>query len=82
MKSSTEGKQFTVPITDWFFHPDRNVDIAAVRLNGKLLREQGLSDVFFPNDVNVANKSKLESLRVSAGDGVLVLGFTMSLAGA
>ena len=81
LKSSTEGKQFTIPITDWFFHPDRNVDIAAVRLNGKLLREQGLLDVFFLNDVNVASKSKLKSLRVSAGDGVFVLGFPMNLAG-
>jgi len=73
LKSSTEGKQFTVPITDGFFHPDRKVDIAAVRLNGKLLREQDLLDVLLrtsllhfrlSQDNSARNRRSLRRLRL------------------
>jgi hypothetical protein len=82
LKSSSEGRQFSVPIKDWFFHPNSDVDVAAVLLDGRLLKSEGLIDVLFTNDVMAANKEKLKSLGVSAGDGVFVLGFPMNLAGA
>ena len=46
-----------------------------------MLREKGLQSSFFSSDVAVANRAKLKSLDVSAGDGVFVLGFPMNLAG-
>ena len=82
LQSSMEGKQFSLPIKDWFFHPDRNIDIAAVRLNATFLKNQGLLGLCFANDIYVANKEKLKSIGASAGDGVFVLGFPMNLAGA
>ena len=81
LQSSMEGKQFSIPIKDWFFHPDGTIDIAVVNLNTTFLRGQGLLDLFFQNDLYVANKEKLKSIGVSAGDGVFVLGFPMNLAG-
>jgi hypothetical protein len=79
--ASAEGRQFPLPIDKWFFHPNKEVDIAAVRLNATFLKDQGLLNAFFSNDEIGANKEKLKSKAVSAGDGVFVLGFPMNLAG-
>ncbi|HXH51144.1 MAG TPA: trypsin-like peptidase domain-containing protein [Terriglobia bacterium] len=81
VSSSAEGRQFPLPVNKWFFHPNERTDIAAIRLNAQFLKEQGLMDVFFPNDVLAADKQKLKTIGVSAGDGVFVLGFPMNLAG-
>jgi S1-C subfamily serine protease len=86
--SSMPARTFDLPIRDasgkssWFFHPDPNIDIAAIQLNGQILRDQGLLDVFFANDIFGANKKKLRELDIMAGDGVFVLGFPMNLTGA
>jgi len=82
LSSSLQGRQFDLPIKDWFFHPNKQIDIAAIRLNPQFLKTEGLMDVFFSNDDFGANKEKIKSKGVSAGDGVFVLGFPMNLAGA
>ena len=81
VNTSLPGKDFELPLRDWFFHPNNGIDIAAVRLNAQLLKTAGLLDAFFSNDEFVANKEKLKSIGVAAGDGVFVLGFPMNLAG-
>jgi hypothetical protein len=81
LNSSSEGKQIQLPIKDWFYHSDKDIDVAAVAMNADLLKREGLLGLFFANDEFVANKQKLQSLGVSAGDGVFVLGFPMNLAG-
>jgi hypothetical protein len=77
----TGGQQFPLPINNWFFHPNNTIDIAGTVLNAPFLQSQGLLDAFFSSDQIVANKEKLKSMGVSAGDGVFVLGFPMNLAG-
>jgi hypothetical protein len=79
--SSLPGRQFQLPIGKWFFHPDGAVDVAAIPLNADFLKAQGVLDVFFANDLFVANREKLKSIGVAAGDGVFVLGFPMNLGG-
>lgn len=81
VSSSAKGRQFPLPIDKWFFHPNENVDVAAIRLNARILKEQGLMDAFFSSDELAADKQKLKKIGVSAGDGVFVLGFPMNLAG-
>lgn len=78
---SLPGREFDVPIKNWFFHPNSMVDIAAVPINAQFLKAEGLLESFIVNDDTAANKDKLKSLGVSAGDGVFVLGFPMNLAG-
>jgi hypothetical protein len=78
---SLPGREFDLAIKDWFFHPNRSVDIAAYHLNGPYFRQQGVLDNFIQNDDEAANKAKLKSIGVSAGDGIFVLGFPMNLAG-
>ena len=81
------GKSFTIPmkqpdgVPTWNFHPNLNVDVAILRISMQSLRSAGTEVEFFPNDQAAANKKKLSSLAVSAGDGVFVLGFPMNLAG-
>lgn len=87
--SSAHVQQFDLSIVPepqhereaWFFHPDPNIDIAAIRINAQFLHEQGFESAFFPSDIAVANTAKMKTISVSAGDGVFVLGFPMNLAG-
>lgn len=81
VKSSVEGKQFTIPIKEWFYHPNTGVDIAVVPVNAPFMNKQGVLGSYFHNDAEVATKEKLKTLGVSAGDGAFVLGFPMNLAG-
>jgi Trypsin-like peptidase domain len=73
--SSLPGQEFDLPLKKWFVHPNRDIDIAAVLLNGPGLHARGVLDSFFRSDVDAANKAKLRSAGVVAGDGVFVLGF-------
>lgn len=81
LNSSLQGREFDLPIKDWFFHQNKGIDIAAIRLNPEYLKTEGLLDVFFQNDDMVYNKGSLKEKGVAAGDGVFVLGFPMNLAG-
>jgi hypothetical protein len=56
-KTSDQGEVFDAPITDagvpqWFTHPNRSVDVAATRINWKLLQDRGISVSFIPNDIS------------------------------
>ena len=81
LNSSLQGKEFDLPIKNWFFHQNSEIDIAAIRLNPEYLKTEGLLGVFFQNDDMVYNKGSLKEKGVAAGDGVFVLGFPMNLAG-
>lgn len=78
---SLPGREFDLAIKDWFFHPNSSVDMAAYHLNAPYFVKQGVLDNFIPNDEDAADKARLKSIEVSAGDGVFVLGFPMNLAG-
>lgn len=81
LSSSLQGREFDLSIKEWFFHPNKQIDIAAIRLNPQFLKIEGLMDLFFSNDDFGANKEKIKAKGVSAGDGVFVLGFPMNMAG-
>jgi len=81
LNSSLQGKEFDLPIKNWFFHQNSGIDIAAIQLNPEYLKTEGLLDIFFQNDDMVYNKGSLKEKGVAAGDGVFVLGFPMNLAG-
>lgn len=78
---SLPGREFDLAIKDWFFHPNRAVDMAAYHLNAPYFEQQGVLQNIIPNDTAVANKAKLKAIGASAGDGIFVLGFPMNLAG-
>lgn len=85
--SSARSRDFAIPNAAsaqgeaWFFHPDDNIDVAAVPINFKLLEEAGIGRDVLASDQHAANSDKLISLGVTAGDGIFVLGFPMNLAG-
>jgi hypothetical protein len=81
LKPSLQGRQFELPIKEWFFHPNKDVDVAAIRLNGEFLKTEGLLESFFANDQITHNKEQLKTNGVAAGDGVFVLGFPMNMTG-
>jgi hypothetical protein len=65
----------------WFTHKDPNIDIAAARINWKLLQDRGIDVDFMTSDTNAADTKKMQDIGVSAGDGIFVIGFPMNLAG-
>jgi len=86
LQPSVQRQQFDLPIKKqpspdaWFFHPNKEVDIAVIHINFQFLTEHGLQQAFFPKSA-VANKEKLKGIGAAAGDGIFVLGFPMNLAG-
>ena len=79
--STASSKQFEIPSSAWFYHPDNSVDIALLPTNPTFLRTHGLEPFFFANDQHSANRKDIGELQISAGDGVFVLGFPMGLSG-
>jgi S1-C subfamily serine protease len=88
-KDVTKGKvqEFQIPSKPspdqgtWFFHPDKDIDVAAVRVNWDRLTSLGFQPGWFASDQAAADIGKLKELEVSAGDGIFILGFPMNLAG-
>jgi hypothetical protein len=84
---SKGGQGFSIPNQPpageggWFFHPDPKIDIAVVVVDLNKAKQQGFEPDWFASDAHAANKEKLKSLEVSAGDGIFALGFPMNLAG-
>ena len=81
------GQDFEIPTNPnpgegtWFFHPDKTIDVAAVRVNFNELNKQGFAVDFFAADQHSLLRSQMQAEQTSAGDGIFVLGFPMNLAG-
>lgn len=68
-----DGKQL------WTGHPNDNVDVAVIGINGTKLQEEGMKFHFFQSDEAVFTKDKLIEMESTEGDYVYVLGFPMGL---
>lgn len=86
-KSIGQVRSFVLSLKDekgnalWFSHPDANVDISVFPINSDYLKQNGLQSAFIASDNNAANRSKIKSIGIGAGDGVYILGFPMGIAG-
>jgi hypothetical protein len=78
---SAKSQDFEIPIDNWFFHPNGEIDLAAVSIPIDILKSKGLETAFFANDMMALTKSQMADVGVSAGDGVFILGFPMGLSG-
>ena len=65
---------------EWTNNPDGK-DVSVISVNIDVLREKAFGVAFFADDEMTADLAKLRDLKVSAGDGVFVLGFPMGLVG-
>lgn len=81
------ARQYELPLVDasgnrsWLTHADPDVDIAAIGINGEMLRDQGIRFNWFRSDEHTVPRAKAIDLGVSEGDGVFVLGFPLGLVG-
>jgi S1-C subfamily serine protease len=86
-QTSDQGQVFDASMIDergvptWFTHKDPTIDIAATRINWKVLQDRGIDVDFMTSDANAADTKKMQDIGVSAGDGIFVIGFPMNLAG-
>ena len=68
--------------TSWIVHPNLDVDVAVLRINGQQLCEDGIEFSFFAGGTqNVFALEQARESEVSEGDGVFVLGFPLGEAG-
>jgi len=65
----------------WHAHPDPQVDLAIVLLNGPWLEQAQVKFGQFRSDVDMLSRAKAKELGVSEGLSVFVMGFPMNLVG-
>jgi S1-C subfamily serine protease len=80
-KAPGAAREFGIPISEWFYHQNPAVDLAAMPIPIKFLRDNDLQSAFFASDDSAATRAKLEDIGASVGDGIFILGFPMNLAG-
>lgn len=61
----------------WIGHPDENIDVAAISINPKFLREEERRFSYFQSDNHTFTKPQMLAEEITEGDGVFVLGFPM-----
>jgi len=64
----------------WSAHPNKKVDIAVISINFDQLINDGIKCSFLVEDT-MAFSDTIQSIGISQGDGVFVLGFPMGIAG-
>ena len=66
----------------WFGHPDPNIDVAALYINGKYLREnENRLLTFFESHSQVMKRADMKTRQTTEGDGIFVLGYPMGMVG-
>ena len=83
---NTPVKDFELPRvaggpSNWFFHPNDEIDVAIISVNWDFLKQNNIEPSFFTDNVLASNRATLISRQVAAGDAVFVLGFPMGLTG-
>jgi S1-C subfamily serine protease len=86
VKSDEDARDYNLVLEEngkplWLVHPNKDVDIAAIRVNYTLLMEQKIQAAFFYSDKHVADIQKMNELGLMEGDGVYVLGFPLGIVG-
>lgn len=62
-------------------HPDPEIDLAVVQLDGEILVQDNIQFNYFLSDTHLAAGKALEDIGITEGDFVYVLGFPMGLVG-
>lgn len=80
-----QSKDYKVPLiarngrTQWIGHPSESVDVAAIHLNPNVLKAEERLFSFFQSDAHIMRKEKMQSIGITEGDNIFVLGFPMGL---
>jgi hypothetical protein len=85
-KSGGTVKEYDFPlivdgVTTWHVHPDPQIDVAVISLNGPMLQQLGIKFDYFHSDYDLLSRAKAKELGLTEGYGVFVLGFPMNLVG-
>lgn len=84
-KGTTQTRDFELNAFDsnrncvWTGHPNKNYDVAVIRINGETLEKEGLEFGLFTSDKTILTSKEMETEGITEGDGVFVLGFPMGI---
>lgn len=70
-EAGAKSQDFDIPIADWFFHPNDEIDLAAVSVSIDVLKSKGLETAFSSNDEMALTKSQMADVCVSAGSPLI-----------
>jgi hypothetical protein len=86
-RGQAPAKEYALQLKDsqgknlWFCDPDKMIDVGVLPINANQLKADGIEFSFFLSDQNLADRAKAETLGITEGDGVFILGFPMELIG-
>jgi S1-C subfamily serine protease len=76
---------YPLPLTDgnenlvWTGHPDKNIDVAVIQVNVKVLRDEGIKFNYFHSDKHIFTSDQMNDEGLIEGDFVYALGFPMGI---
>ena len=79
------AKEFDLKLEDtkgepvWISHQNKDIDVAAVAINFKILDDANIKYSIFKSDDDVAKMKDIKRLGITEGDSAFVLGFPMGL---
>ena len=68
-EAGAKSQDFDIPIADWFFHPNDEIDLAAVSVSIDVLKSKGLETAFSSNDEMALTKSQMADVCVKFSYG-------------
>lgn len=86
-QADSTSKEYDIDIVSsngrpvWVGHPDPDVDIVALWVNGGFLQRDRRRFSYFAEDKSVVSAEILKNSSISEGDGVFLLGYPMGLVG-
>lgn len=84
-QSNEQARDYDLPLIDkdgnktWTEHPTKDIDVAVMNINPKILREHGMRFSYFQSDTHLLNISQMAETGITEGDFVYVLGYPMGI---
>ena len=63
----------------WTEHPTKEIDVAVISINLKILREHGMKFSYFQSDKHLLNVDGMAEMGTTEGDFIFVLGYPMGI---
>ena len=63
----------------WIGHPDPAIDMGALFINAKALKDENRRFSYFKSDEHISDSTQMKSKGVTEGDGIYILGFPMGM---
>ena len=84
-QSNEPARDYDLTLSDeggnkrWTEHPTKEIDVAVININAKILREHGMKFSYFYSDKHLLNVDGMTEMGTTEGDFIFVLGYPMGI---